>query len=97
MTSLKFLAFTNNHVTRLPLSLGDMPSLTKLKFDDNPIEFPPPEEYTPSASVLAKAGFDGNTYICTQVKKYMRQTVVRERQRSDTEGDMRFDTRHVCE
>ena len=43
MTSLKFLAVARNKITRLPLALGEMGSLSKLKFDENPIEFPPPD------------------------------------------------------
>jgi len=89
MTSLKFLAFTNNQVTRLPLALGDMPTLTRLKFDDNPIEYPPPETYTPSANSIGKSGFEGNTYVCTQVKKFLRQAATKERQRLESENELR--------
>lgn len=88
MTSLKFLAFTNNQVTRLPLCFGDMPSLTKLKFDDNPVEFPRREEYLPDAATLGKPGVDSNTYICTQVKRYLRQATIRERQRAEAEAEV---------
>jgi len=88
MTSLKFLAFTNNQITRLPLCLGDMPTLTKLRFDDNPIEFPPAEEYTPSAEAQSKPTFDPNTYACAQVKRFMRSTTMRERQRQESDSEI---------
>lgn len=88
MTSLKFLAFTSNKVTQLPLCLGDMQTLTKLRLDDNPITFPPPEEYTPSEEIQKRPGFEANQYVCAQVKRVLRSTSMRERQKQESESDM---------
>ncbi|KAF2150612.1 hypothetical protein K461DRAFT_280608 [Myriangium duriaei CBS 260.36] len=86
MTSLKFLAFTNNQVTRLPLCMGEMTSLTRLKMDDNLIEYPSPEEFTPSPEARNRHGFESNTYVCGQVKRFMRRE--KERYRQETESEM---------
>ena len=86
MTSLKFLAFTNNQITRLPICFGEMTSLTRIKMDDNPISWPSPEEYSPDTVARNRAGFDNNTYVCNQVKRFMRRE--RERQRAETESEM---------
>jgi len=86
MTSLKFFAFTHNQVSELPLCMGEMASLTKLKLDDNPIAYPPMEEYSPTPDQRLRPGFDGNTYVCGQVKLFMRRE--RERQRYEMESDM---------
>lgn len=72
MTSLKFLGLTQNRVTRLPVSMGEMQSLARLKFDDNPLEFPPREVYTlPSAP--SSPAYDPIKYVCTEVKKFLRE------------------------
>lgn len=86
MTSLKFLAFTNNQVTRLPLCMGDMTSLTRLKMEENPIEYPSPEEFTPSPETRSRNGFESNTYVAGQVKRFMRRE--KERQRQEFESEM---------
>lgn len=90
MTGLKFLAFATNNVTRLPLALADMPSLAKLKLDDNPIQFPPPEEYLPRDSSFA-GPYDEITHVCTHVKRFLRQAATRQRQQLDMEADMRLE------
>lgn len=79
MTSLKFLAAVRNQITRLPLALGDMVSLSKLKYDDNPIEFPPPDALrSPQA---ADGPLDKEKDICLVVKRYLRECAAKERVR----------------
>ena len=81
MTSLKFLAVARNKITRLPLALGDMPSLSKLKFDDNPIVFPPLNEILQPASgqppLSAELGEEKD--VCQKVKKFLKQQSLRQR------------------
>jgi Leucine-rich repeat (LRR) protein len=45
LTSLKVLAISRNRIERLPIRLGELSRLQLLKFDDNPLIFPPPEAY----------------------------------------------------
>lgn len=90
MTNLKFLAVARNQIKRLPYALGEM-NLVKLKFDENPIEFPPPDALKPSAdranqSVESEKDKD----MCQQVKRYMKAATMRERLRTNSEDDMRW-------
>ncbi|KAF2220075.1 RAM signaling pathway protein-domain-containing protein [Elsinoe ampelina] len=86
MQSLKFLALEYNNISRLPTSLGDMTSLTKLRIDNNPIQYPPPEELAENPDAQRRAGYDKPTYVCGQVKRFMR--LEKERQRQRAESDM---------
>jgi Leucine-rich repeat (LRR) protein len=45
LTNLKVLAIGKNRIERLPLRLCELSRLQLLKFDDNPLVFPPPESY----------------------------------------------------
>ncbi|TKX25390.1 leucine-rich repeat-containing protein 5 [Elsinoe australis] len=86
MQSLKFLALEYNNISRLPTALGDMTSLTKLRIDNNPIQYPPSEEIAESPDAQRRAGYDKPTYVCGQVKRFMRSE--KERQRQKAESDM---------
>ncbi|EME44713.1 hypothetical protein DOTSEDRAFT_72243 [Dothistroma septosporum NZE10] len=82
MTNLKFLAVARNQIRRLPLALGEM-KLVKLKFDENPIEFPPPDVL--EASVVRTATMvdsEKDKDMCEHVKKYMRARSIQESLRS---------------
>ena len=74
MSSLKFLAIVRNKITRLPLALGEMPNLHKLKFEDNPIEFPTKEELSlpEDKSLNGTADVDKDREICQQVVHIIR-------------------------
>lgn len=88
MTNLKFLAVARNQITRLPLALGEM-NLVKLKFDENPIEFPPPEILKPNTDrSLVESEKDKD--MCQQVKKFMRTAAMRERLMADSAEDLRY-------
>ncbi|EME83953.1 uncharacterized protein MYCFIDRAFT_195140 [Pseudocercospora fijiensis CIRAD86] len=90
MANLKFLAVARNQIRRLPLALGEM-NLVKLKFDENPIEFPPPEVLKPSTDrSLIESEKDKD--MCQQVKRFMKATALRERLRASSDEDMRDST-----
>jgi hypothetical protein len=90
MTSLKFLAVARNRIARLPLALGDMPSLSKLKFDENPIEFPPPDALKASNNSLTSSiDAEKEKDVCYQVKRFLKAAALRERLRTHSEEDLR--------
>lgn len=90
MTSLKFLAIARNKITRLPLALGDMNSLHKLKFDENPIEFPPPDALKLSADRVASSiESEKEKDACLQVKRFLKATALRQRLRTVSSDEMR--------
>ncbi|RMY51415.1 hypothetical protein D0865_06359 [Hortaea werneckii] len=90
MSSLKFLAVAKNKITRLPFALGEMPSLSKLKFDENPIEFPPPDVLKPIQDHIA-VSIESEKEVCQQVKRFLKAAGVREKMRSHSEDDARYD------
>lgn len=91
MSSLKFLAVARNRITRLPLALGEMNSLNKLKFDENPIEFPPPEALRPQEDrFVTSIEYEQEKDICQQVKRFLRQAALREKLRTNSEEDLRL-------
>ncbi|KXT04192.1 hypothetical protein AC578_105 [Pseudocercospora eumusae] len=90
MASLKFLAVARNQIRRLPLALGEM-NLVKLKFDENPIEFPPPEVLKPSTD-RSLIESDKDKDMCQQVKRFMKATALRERLRASSDEDLRDST-----
>lgn len=92
MTSLKFLAVARNQIKRLPLALGEM-NLVKLKFDENPIEFPPPEALKPFTNrVNAPVESEKDRDMCQQVKQYMKTAATLERLKPNPEDDVRYVT-----
>lgn len=86
MTSLKFLAIAKNKITRLPLALGHMPSLSKLKFDENPIEFPPPDAIKSVPNYMSSS-IESEKDTCQQVKRFLKAASQRERLRTTSEED----------
>jgi hypothetical protein len=89
MTSLKFLAVARNNIRRLPLALGEMPSLQKLKFDENPIEFPPPDAINlPKKSFASSLEAEREKETCKAVKAYLKAAAVKQRART-TDDELR--------
>jgi Leucine-rich repeat (LRR) protein len=88
MTNLKFLAVARNQIKRLPLALGEM-NLVKLKFDENPIEFPPADVLKPPTD-RTMADSEKDKEMCQQVKRYMKTAAMREKLRSTSEEDLRY-------
>nr|POF10125.1 leucine-rich repeat-containing protein sog2 [Quercus suber] len=90
MTSLKFLAIARNRITRLPLALGEMNSLHKLQYDENPIEFPPPEALKSSADRIGSTmESEKDKDACQQVKRFLKATALRQRLRPTSSEDLR--------
>lgn len=85
MSSLKFFAFAQNKVERLPLALGDMNSLTRLKLEDNPLEYPAREIHTPSDTSVHD--WEQDKEVCTKVKRYMKTALMRERLMAPSKED----------
>lgn len=82
-----FLAMEGNKIKRLPLCLGEMPRLTKVKFAGNPIEFPPREvlRIQTSTNAAGDVQMEESRQICTQLKAYLKDFVVREQERRNLE------------
>lgn len=80
MVSLKFLAIARNSIRRLPLALGDMSSLQKLKFDENPIEFPPLDiiKYS-KKSGSSSYETEREKEACRAVKAYLKEAAAKQR------------------
>lgn len=91
MTSLKFLAVSRNRINRLPYALGEMSSLGKLKFDENPIVFPPPDALQLSSDSSASA-FEAEREkdICQKVKRFLRAAAIKDKIRTVPEEDTRY-------
>lgn len=91
MTSLKFLAVARNKITRLPLALGEMSSLSKLKFDENPIEFPPLDALKPSGDRVASTiESEKEVDVCQLVKRFLKATALREKLKTTSEEELRY-------
>ncbi|EMD60124.1 hypothetical protein GGP41_009521 [Bipolaris sorokiniana] len=86
LTSLKVLAIAKNKIEELPVCLGEINSLQVLKLDGNPLVFPPPEVCTIKDNAPSPANEnERDAVIATQVKRFMRQHISRERQRVELE------------
>lgn len=86
LTSLKVLAIAKNKIEVLPACLGEINSLQVLKLDGNPLTFPPPEIYTLNTKAPLPANDnERDAVIATQVKKFMRQYLNKEKQRVELE------------
>lgn len=82
LTSLKVLAIAKNKIEELPVCLGEINSLQVLKLDGNPLIFPPPDVCTIKDNAPSPANEnERDAVIATQVKRFMRQHVSKERQR----------------
>ncbi|KAL1797397.1 hypothetical protein ACET3X_004003 [Alternaria dauci] len=86
LTSLKVLAIAKNKIEELPICLGEINSLQVLKLDGNPLVFPPPDVCTIKDNAPSPANEnERDAVIATQVKRFMRQHISKERQRSELE------------
>lgn len=72
MFSLMFLAMEGNKIKRLPVCLGEMSRLTKVKFGGNPIEFPPRRILTAHGNGHPPSG-EKSRQICSQLKLYLKE------------------------
>lgn len=83
MYSLMFLAMEGNNIKRLPVCIGEMSRLTKVKFGGNPLEFPPRDVMTVATNGGSPEGaqIEESRQICTQLKAYLKDYAVREHER----------------
>ena len=88
MYSLMFIALEGNKIQRLPICIGEMSRLTKVKFGGNPIEFPPPEVLIANSSGSSVAGFrvEEARQICSQLKGFLRSQAPRSQERRNIEA-----------
>jgi hypothetical protein len=86
LTSLKVLAIAKNKIEELPVCLGEINSLQVLKLDGNQLVFPPPDVCTIKDNAPSPANEnERDAVIATQVKRFMRQHISKERQRVEME------------
>lgn len=90
MTSLKYLSLQVNHIKRLPLALGDMNTLTRLKVEANPIEFPPPEVFRPKQNQGMGSDLAEVMDVCVNVKRFLKAASLRQRILTPKEEDARY-------
>jgi Leucine-rich repeat (LRR) protein len=88
MYSLMFIALEGNRIKRLPVCLGDMSRLTKVKFGDNPIEFPPREVLiaNPNANHPNGVQIEEARQICSQLKDFLKHYALREQERRNADA-----------
>jgi hypothetical protein len=68
LSSLKVLSVAENQITHLPLYLADMPSLSVIKLEGNPLKFPPIEV------LQVPGGGEGElTEVAAVIKKFLKQ------------------------
>jgi hypothetical protein len=83
LTSLKVLAIAKNKIEELPVCLGEINSLQVLKLDGNQLVFPPLDVCTIKDNAPSPANEnERDAVIATQVKRFMRQHISKERQRT---------------
>ena len=92
LSSLKVFSLPKNRITELPLCLGDMPSLSVIRLEGNPLIFPPPEELQVNATSAQNDGVSKDhelTQITTQIKQYLKQksNLMMRRAESGSPGD----------
>jgi len=82
-----FLALEGNRIKRLPVCLGEMARLTKVKFGGNPLEFPPREVLLPNMNGSSRNGahVEESRQICTQLKNFLKDHALREQHRRDAD------------
>ena len=78
LSSLKVLSLLENQIAELPLCLADMPSLSVIKVEDNPLVFPPPEEVglydagVMNGGVLKESDMT-EAAVTARIKKFLKQ------------------------
>jgi len=91
LSSLKVFSLPKNKITELPLCLADMPSLSVIKLEDNPLVFPPPDVvglYDPAAqnSGVWKEGDLTEVAATARIKKFLKQKAASMNGRSDLDS-----------
>lgn len=94
LSSLKVFSIQKNEVSELPLCLADMPSLSVIKLEGNPLVFPPPEVFqVPPPSVqnegILKESELTEITVTAHVKKYLKAqaNIILEREQAESPND----------
>lgn len=91
LSSLKVLSVPKNQIRELPLCLADMGSLQVLKFEGNPISFPPRDAIQVQASSPPNEGILRDSEVTevavtSHIKKFLRQYAL-DRLEAENTGD----------
>ena len=97
LSSLKVLSIPKNQVSELPLCLADMPSLSVVKLEGNPLIFPPPEVLQVQASTVQNEGVLKDSElsevtVTAHIKRYLKQRANSINGRSDRADSPADDT-----
>ena len=92
LTSLKVLSVPKNQIRELPICLADMGSLQVIKFEGNPINFPPRDAMhvqngSPPNDGIYRESDVTEVAITTNIKKYLRIHIAHGRSGSDSYGE----------
>jgi len=91
LSSLKVFSLPKNQITELPLCLADMPSLSVIKLEDNPLVFPPPDVvglYDPAVlngGVLKESEMT-EVAATARIKKFLKQKAASMNGRADNDS-----------
>jgi hypothetical protein len=68
-----------------------MANLGRLKVDENPITFPPPEVFRPSKDKMtSRADLQRSSDVCQNVKRFLKETANKEKQKLASEDESRY-------
>lgn len=65
-----------------------MTNLGRLKVEDNPIEFPPPEVFKPPKS--SRIDVSRSSDVCQNVKRFLKDTANKQKQKLASEDESRY-------
>ncbi len=91
LSSLKVFSVRENQIAELPLCLADMPSLSVIKLEDNPLVFPPPDVvglYDPGLQMGGALKESDMTEVAAtaRIKKFLKQKASSINGRADAES-----------
>lgn len=87
LSSLKVLSVPKNQIRELPLCLADMVSLQVLKFEGNPVSFPPRDALQIPAPSPPNDTEVTEVAITAHIKKFLRQHAINGRLEAEATGD----------
>ena len=68
-----------------------MTNLGRLKVDENPITFPPPDVFKPSRDKTAsRVDVQRSSDVCQNVKRFLKETANKEKQKMASEDELRY-------
>lgn len=92
LSCLKVLSIQKNRIEDLPLCLADMTSLQVLKFEGNPLRFPPKEVLQPQAAsppngLFVKESEMNDVTVTAQIKRFLKQKQLQDRSETESGGE----------